>query len=283
MVSQSTKCAARRTVNRAEAMYLCAFDNDVYLKCFMKAMYRWRERSMKPAESEGPGDMDIGDMDISGSILSPFAVAFTPGVRRGDRVVDTDGTTTNGTEGEDCKVGRYKWVKVDELYKRYTEAGEGCTEKLRQEVSRLTKIPFPTGHFQRLEHLVAAIRLMGQNVVVVVVCTENQCSIAEFSSPITMTTGTVQEAKRCNKQALDTKLYWHTPTSTVEGVALQRGGAQQGERTSVIYLDGTCKAPSHYEELQGKLGSTTMSTMIGGKYLTGQYKVGQAMNEREIL
>ena len=82
-----------------------------------------------------------------------------------------------------------KWVKGEELYKRYREAREGCTKKLRQEVSMLhvTRIPFPTGHFQRLEHLVAAIRLMGRNVVVVV-CTENQCSIAGFSSPIIMTT-----------------------------------------------------------------------------------------------
>ena len=50
MVSQSTKCATRRTVNRAEAMYLHAFDNEVclevYMKCFMKARHRWRERSI---------------------------------------------------------------------------------------------------------------------------------------------------------------------------------------------------------------------------------------------
>ena len=240
------------------------------------------------AEPEGMGDRDISD-----STLCPFAAAFPPGVRHGrtfgfkERELDADGTTMDGTAGDtaatDCEVDKDKWVKVEELDKRYQEAREGCTKKLRQEVSMLTGIPFPTGHFQRLEHLVAAIRLMGQKFVVVVVCTENQCSIAGFSSPITMTTRTIHEVKGCNGQAPNTKLYWHAPTSTVEVAALQRGGARQGERTSVIYVDGTCKTPSHYEELQGKLGGTEVSTMIGGKYLTGQYKVGQAMNERELL
>jgi hypothetical protein len=51
----------------------------------------------------------------------------------------------------------------------------------------------------------------------------------------------------------------------------------------VIYVDRTCKTPSQYEELQGKLDSTKVSTMIGVEYLTGQYKVGQAMDEREPL
>lgn len=45
---------------------------------------------------------------------------------------------------------------------------EGCTKKFRHEVSTLAKIPFPAGYFQRLENLVAAIRLMGRRVVVVV-------------------------------------------------------------------------------------------------------------------
>ena len=56
------------------------------------------------------------------------------------------------------------------------EAREGCTKRLRQEVSKLTGIPFSTGYFQYLEHMVAAIRLMGRNVVVVVE-TENICPI----------------------------------------------------------------------------------------------------------
>ena len=94
---------------------------------------------------------------------------------------DTDGTTMNGiaddTAPTDCEVDKDKWVKAGELYKRDREAREGCTKELRQEVSMLARIPFPTSYFQRLEHLVAAIRLMGRNVVVIV-CTENQCSIA---------------------------------------------------------------------------------------------------------
>ena len=108
---------------------------------------------------------------------------FTPGVRHGgtfrfkERELDADGTTVGGTAGDtvatDCEVDKDKWVKVEEVDKRHREAQEGCTKKLRQEISMLTGIPFPTGHFQRLEHLVAAIRLMGRNVVVVV-CTENQ-------------------------------------------------------------------------------------------------------------
>ena len=60
----------------------------------------------------------------------------------------------------DCEVDKDKWVKVEEVDKRHRGAQEGCTKKLRQEVSMLTGIPFPAGHFQHLEHLVAAIRLM---------------------------------------------------------------------------------------------------------------------------
>ena len=129
----------------------------------------------------------------------------------------------------DCEVDKDKGPKVEEVDKRHRGAQEGCTKKLRQEVSMLTGIPFPAGHFQHLEHLVAAIRLMRRKLVVVV-CTENQCSVAGFCSPITTTTGTVREVEECNGQASDNKLYWHTPTSTVEVVALQGGGAQRGEQ-----------------------------------------------------
>ena len=178
-------------------------------------------------------------------------------------MVDRDDTATNGTAGDAASI-------------------EGCTKKLRQEVSTLSGIPFPTGHFQCLEQLVAAVRLMGRNVVVIVE-TDNQCSIAGFSSPIKRTTGTIHEVRKCNRQALDAKLHWHTPTSAVEVVALQRGGTQQGERTSMIYVASAHKTSPHYEEFQGKLDNAKVSTMIGGAYLTGQYKAGKAMTEKELL
>ena len=186
---------------------------------------------------------ETGDSNISGSRLCPFAAAFTP------------------------------------------EAREGCTKKLRQEVSKLTGIPFSTGYFQCLERLVAAIRLMGRNVVVVVE-TKNICPITGFHTPIRLTTGTVHEVRRCTRHAHGARLYWRTSTATVEVVTIMKSAmerAEQGERTSVIYVDGARKTPSHYEEFQGKLSSAEVSTMIGGAYLIGQYKTGQAMDERELI
>ena len=164
-------------------------------------------------------------------------------------------------------------------------AREGCTSKLRQEVSKLTGIPFSTGYFQRLEHLVAATRLMGRNVVVVVE-TENSCPMTGFHMPIRLTTGTVHELRRCIRRTHDTRLYWRTPTATVEVVTIMKSemeGAEQGERTSVIYVDRAHKTPSHYEEFQGKLNSTEMSIILSRRgYLTGQYKAGQSMEERRV-
>ena len=165
-------------------------------------------------------------------------------------------------------------------------AREGCTSKLRQEVSKLTGIPFSTGYFQRLEHLVAATRLMGRNVVVVVE-TENSCPMTGFHMPIRLTTGTVHELRRCIRRTHDARLYWRTPTATVEVVTIMKSemeGAEQGERTSVIYVDRAHKTPSHYEEFQGKLNSTEMSIIMSRRgYLTGQYKAGQSMEERELI
>ena len=116
------------------------------------------EMLIRAAESE-----EAEDKSINSSTLCPFAAAFTPDVEQ-DGVVDTEDKATNDTAGDAAAI-------------------EGCTKRLRQEVSTLTGMPFPTGHFRCLEQLVAAVRLMGRNVVIVVE-TDNQCSIAGFSSPI---------------------------------------------------------------------------------------------------
>jgi hypothetical protein len=123
---------------------------------------------------------------------------------------------------------------------------------------------------------------MGHSIVVVVF-TENQEFIEGFSSPIRMVTGTVHEVRKCNSREFENKLHWDTPTATIEVVALQKGGTQRNERTSVIYVDKTCKTPSHYEELQGRIDSTKVSAMVGGAYMTGQFRAGGAMNDTHLL
>ena len=68
------------------------------------------------AEPEGMGDRDISD-----SMLCPFAAAFAPDAIHG-RTVEADNTTRNDTVGSTVTMD----CEVEELYRHYQGAGEGC-------------------------------------------------------------------------------------------------------------------------------------------------------------
>ena len=100
MVSQSTKCTARRTVSRAEAMYLRAFDNKVYMRCFMKALYLWRERSIRTSGRDTQQMSDSSSGSGTGTGTGSGSGAGTGSDTRterasGDRTA-SEGQPTNG-------------------------------------------------------------------------------------------------------------------------------------------------------------------------------------------
>ena len=96
-----------------------------------------------------------------------------------------------------------------------------------------------------------------------VVKADAECPTTESHSWLKTDAGTVHDVTRCTRHAHGAKLYWRTPTSTVEVAALRSREAEQGNLTSVIYVDGTHKTPLHYEEFEGKLSGTEMSDMVG--------------------